>query len=302
MLRYTPKYLKEANQALLAQDIRTARQRLEACDLCPRQCKVNRLAGQTGICRTGPAARVSSWGPHFGEEAPLVGTGGSGTIFFSGCNLMCSFCQNYGISHNERGFDTTPEQLAGIMLDLQHQGCGNINFVTPSHVVPQILEALPLAAEQGLRIPLVYNSSGYDRVDALRLLEAAFDIFLPDFKFWDPEPAKRFCQAPDYPETARKAIQEMFRQAGNLRTDTLGKAISGVIIRHLVMPLGLAGTEQIMAFLKELVSPGIHVNIMSQYRPMGETGSIPDLSRPVTRREYHDALEAAKRLNMVIMD
>ena len=221
---------------------------MSPCRVCPRRCKVDRLSDEKGICQTGAKAVVSSYAPHFGEESPLVGSGGSGTIFFTHCNLLCLFCQNYEISHLGQGLETDAGQLASMMVSLQRQGCHNINFVTPSHVVPQILAALPKAIEKGLTVPLVYNSSGYDSPETLKLLEGIIDIYMPDFKFWNRESAKRYAKAPDYPEVAQKAILEMHRQVGDLVMDDEGVAVKGLLVRHLVMPGGLEETREDIAF------------------------------------------------------
>ena len=209
---------------------------LNGCTLCPRECNVDRLSGDSGICKTQDKVLVSSYNPHFGEEAPLVGQEGSGTIFFAHCNLMCNFCQNYDISHEGHGQVIIDEQLAQIMLQLQNIGCHNINFVTPSHVVTQILSALEIAVENGLSVPLVYNTGGYDKVETLELLDGVFDIYMPDFKFWDSEIAEKTCNARDYPEIAQKAVVEMHRQVGDLVIDENGIAQRGLLVRHLVLP------------------------------------------------------------------
>lgn len=262
--------------------------------MCPRACGVNRLEDEEGRCLTARAARVASFNLHFGEEAPLVGEGGSGTIFFAGCNLGCVFCQNHDISHGVDGSTAaTPEQLAGIMRSLQDQGALNINFVTPSHVVAQILEALPLAVEMGLRLPLIYNSSGYDSVDTLRLLHGVVDIYMPDVKFWEQAPAARYCDAPDYARRARQALREMYRQVGDLRFDAEGIAVRGLLVRHLVMPGGAAGSAEWMRFLAEEISRETYVNVMDQYRPCGRAGDYPELLRGVTPEEYEAARHTA---------
>jgi putative pyruvate formate lyase activating enzyme len=263
---------------------------MASCTLCPRLCRVDRLAGETGICRTGRRASVSSFNAHFGEEAPLVGANGSGTIFFTHCNLLCLFCQNFEISHEGIGEEASDEQLAAVMLALQRQGCHNINFVTPSHVVPQILAALELAVPAGLNVPLVYNSGGYDRVETLGLLDGVIDIYMPDFKFWDPAVAQQACDAPDYPEVARQALLEMHRQVGDLELDERGIARRGLLVRHLVMPGGLAGTAQIMRFIAREVSPQTYVNVMSQYRPCGRAHEVPGLGAALSADEYRRAV------------
>lgn len=275
---------------------------LRDCRLCPRACGVNRLEGELGFCRTGRLARAASFGPHFGEEAPLVGSHGSGTIFFSSCNLLCSFCQNYDISHLRDGVEVDAGKIAGMMLHLARRGCHNINFVTPSHVVPQILEAVVLAAGAGLDLPLVYNSGGYDTVETLRLLEDVFDIYMPDFKFWDEEPARTFCSAPGYRSVACEALGEMHRQVGDLEMDGLGAARRGLLVRHLVMPGGLAGTAGVMGFLARDISRNTYVNVMDQYRPCYRAGDDLRIDRRISAAEYEEALEAARRAGIARLD
>ncbi len=270
---------------------------LADCTLCPRRCQVDRLAGEKGFCRTGKNAVVASYCAHFGEESCLVGVSGSGTIFFANCNLGCVFCQNYSISHQGEGVEVDSGQLAAIMLSLQKQGCHNINLVTPSHVVPQIVAALPVAIAKGLTLPLVYNSSGYDAVDTLRLLEGIVDIYMPDFKFWNRESAKRFANAPDYPDKARKAISEMHRQVGDLQIDAQGLAVKGLLVRHLVMPGGLAETGEIMNFLAKL-SKQTYVNVMEQYRPLYQAGKYPPINKPLSPEEYEQAANLAKQAGL----
>ncbi|UCF94107.1 MAG: radical SAM protein, partial [Desulfobacterales bacterium] len=231
-----PAYIGSYENGRLAAQAKAAYKILKSCTLCPRKCKVDRLSGETGICRTGKYASVASYNPHFGEEAPLVGTSGSGTIFFAHCNLMCLFCQNFEISHEGCGQEVSTSVLAGLMLALQRQGCHNINFVTPTHVVPQILAAVEAAVPEGLAVPLVYNTGGYDLPHTLRLLEGVVDIYMPDFKFWDPEIALKACNARDYPEVAQQALIEMHRQVGDLVVDEKGIAQRGLLIRHLVLP------------------------------------------------------------------
>jgi putative pyruvate formate lyase activating enzyme len=275
---------------------------LEDCMLCPRACRVNRLHGELGFCRTGRYAKVASFGAHFGEEAPLVGTHGSGTIFFSSCNLLCSFCQNYDISHLRDGVEVGAKELAGMMIDLADKGCHNINFVTPSFVVPQILEALVLAADAGLDLPLVYNTGSYDSVETIRLLEDIFDIYMPDFKFWEEEPAKSFCSAPDYQEVACAACKEMHAQVGDLVIDRGGIAQRGLLVRHLVMPGGLAGTREVMGFLAQEISRNTYVNVMDQYRPCYKAKDDPRIHRRITHAEYEEALEAARTAGIHRLD
>lgn len=266
---------------------------LGSCTLCPRHCQVNRLEGEKGICKTGRQAMVSSYHPHFGEERCLVGRNGSGTIFFTNCNLLCSFCQNYSISHQGNGEEVTDEELAAMMLHLQKQGCHNINFVTPSHVIPQIVSAVAIACEQGLNIPLVYNSGGYDSVESIQMLEGIIDIYMPDLKFSDPVIARETCNAPDYFEVAKKAIREMHRQVGDLKMNSQGIATRGLLVRHLVMPEDAAGTGKIMEFLANEISKDTFVNIMDQYYPCGETWKKCKLGRAITYQEYLKAMNIA---------
>jgi putative pyruvate formate lyase activating enzyme len=299
---HPPLYLETERKGILGQRIAFAQKALKACTLCPRRCRVDRTAGNLGICQTGRQALVASYNAHFGEESPLVGKHGSGTIFFSHCNLLCSFCQNYDISHEGWGQAVSAEQLSRIMLDLQNAGCHNINFVTPSHVVPQILAALAVAIPQGLRLPLVYNTSAYDRVSTLKLLDGIIEIYMPDFKFWDPEVARRTCQAPDYPQVARKAIVEMHRQVGDLVIDADGLARRGLLLRHLVLPAGLAGTRQIMRFIARKVSDRTYVNIMAQYHPCGRAAEIAELASALSRQDYLGAVQEAKAEGITRLD
>ena len=276
---------------------------LAACRLCPRQCGMNRLEGETGFCQTGRQAFLASYNLHHGEEDPLVGTHGSGTIFFAGCNLGCVFCQNYDISHFTRGaVEVTPDQLAQVMLHLQNQGAHNINFVTPTHVVPQILEALPMALSMGLAVPLVYNCGGYERLETLGLVDGIFDIYMPDAKFNDPDVAQRLCQARDYPERARAAIAEMHRQVGDLVVDTNGVAIHGLLVRHLLLPDDLAGSEAWFRFLARSISPSTYLNIMDQYRPCGKASSFPELQGGISFEQLDAALKLARDCGLSRLD
>jgi putative pyruvate formate lyase activating enzyme len=297
-----PAYLKTNKENIFQERVAKALSTLTCCILCPRMCRVNRLAGELGVCRTGRQAMISSYSPHFGEEDPLVGRDGSGTIFFTHCNLRCVFCQNYDISHLGEGYEIEPSDLSNIMIRLQEQGVHNINFVTPSHVVAQILEALPQAIEQGLHIPLVYNSSGYDSVETLELLDGIVDIYMPDLKFADSDVARRYCNAPDYPEQAKAAVREMHRQVGDLVMNEQGIAERGVLVRHLVMPEGKAGTYELMKFLAEEVSQNTYVNIMNQYRPCGGAAQFSELSRALTLAEYQQALNDAQAAGITRLD
>ena len=295
-------YLSLHEQGVLAGRIAKARKRLSPCRICPRQCKVDRLVNEKGTCRTGVTAVVSSYTPHFGEESPLVGSGGSGTIFLTHCSLLCVFCQNYELSHLGQGIETDASQLSSMMVSLQRQGCHNINFVTPTHVVPQIIAALPKAIEKGLTVPLVYNSSGYDSVQTLQLLEGIFDIYMPDFKFWTGESGKRFAKARDYPEVAKKAILEMHRQVGDLVLDEEGVATKGLLVRHLVMPGGLYETREIFRFLAREVSVDTYVNVMDQYRPCGKAHQYPSINRRLQNDEFQRALKLAAEAGLRRLD
>jgi putative pyruvate formate lyase activating enzyme len=299
---FEPSYIRLCREGLLQERALQAVEMLRDCTLCPRECHVDRLAGERGFCETGRRAIVSSFNAHFGEEAPLVGSSGSGTIFFSACNLLCTFCQNYEISHLREGAEVEPVQLAAMMLRLAKSGCHNVNFVTPTHVVPQILEGLVVAAGNGLRVPLVYNSGGYDKVETLRLLDGVFDIYMPDFKFWDADQATKFCRAPDYREIARAAVGEMHRQVGDLETDKRGVALKGLLVRHLVMPNDAARSEDVMRFLADEISTETYVNVMDQYRPCGEAHKDPSISRRITPEEYERALDAARRAGLTRLD
>jgi putative pyruvate formate lyase activating enzyme len=302
MTPYIPVYIQTKQHGELTRRIQAVREMLRDCTLCPRRCHVNRLENQTGVCNTGEHAIVASYTLHFGEEAPVVGQGGSGTIFFTHCNLTCNFCQNYDISHEGVGRNVSDEQLSAMMLALQQQGCENINVVTPSHVVPQILSALSLAVDGGLRVPLVYNTGCYDSLETLRLLDGIFDIYMPDFKFWSADVARSTCNAPDYPEVACSAIREMHRQVGDLKIDAHGVAQCGLLVRHLVMPNGLAGTGEVMRFLAGEISPHTYVNIMAQYHPCGQAVSIPELNRRITAEEYEIALQEARDAGITRLD
>jgi len=271
-----------------------AQDRLRNCTLCPRRCRVDRTAGETGFCGTGTSAVVASYGPHFGEEPPLVGRYGSGTIFFCGCNLGCIFCQNYDISHLRRGDDLSSEELAAMMLSLQKGGRHNINFVTPTHVVPQILDALVIARSHGLTVPLVYNCGGYESVETLELLDGVIDIYMPDAKYSDNAVGKALCNVPDYWDVCRAALKEMQRQVGDLQIDSRGVATRGLLVRHLVLPEGLAGTPEVMRFLADEISEHTYVNIMEQYRPCYRADEDARLRRRITVEEFAEALDAAR--------
>jgi putative pyruvate formate lyase activating enzyme len=297
----TPSYL-HLSIVELEERARKAFMRMESCDLCARVCHTNRLNGKLGVCKTGTKARVSAYGPHMGEEDPLRGWKGSGTIFFARCNLRCVFCQNHAISQADAGMEVAAQELANIMLKLQEQGCHNINLVSPSHVVPQILEALVLAVESGLRVPLVYNTGGYDSLETLALLDGIVDIYMPDMKFTQGGYAKKYTRAQDYPKVNRMAVREMHRQVGDLQTDEDGLASRGLLVRHLVLPRNLAGTKQIVEFLASEISPNTYLNLMDQYHPAYIAASYPELNRPITRGEYDAAYRIAKQAGLNYLD
>lgn len=286
-------YLDPGVRSSLDRRAAAARARMSPCRLCPAECGARRLEGETGRCRTGALANVSSAGPHFGEEAPLVGPGGSGTIFFSGCGLGCVFCQNWQTSRNLDGRPATESRLAGIMLRLQDIGCENINLVTPTHVVPQILGALSLAVGGGLRLPIVYNTSGYELTDTLRLLAGVVDIYMPDLKWMRPWVGRELASAPDYAERAKEALVEMHSQVGDLTLDGRGVATRGLLVRHLVLPRGLAGSRAALRFLAQRISKNTYVNVMAQYRPCGEAVGHPIIGTSLRAEEYKRALRAA---------
>lgn len=293
---FEPAYLALYRSGELQRRARAALERLADCHVCPRNCGVNRLANKTAACKSGRYALVGSHFAHFGEEDCLRGWNGSGTIFFSWCNLRCVFCQNFDVSQDGVGLEARPERLAQMMLELQEMGCHNINFVTPEHVVPQLLEALPLAVARGLRLPIVYNTSAYDSLDSLHLMEGIVDIYMPDFKFWDDRLSLRFLKARDYPEAARQAVREMQRQVGPLKLDENGLAKRGLLVRHLVMPGQIAGAESIMRFLAEEISADTYVNVMDQYYPAGKVSAekYTEINRRTTSREYKQAVDVAR--------
>ena len=275
---------------------------LQECHLCPRHCGISRLADEHGKCQITSQLIVSSYGPHFGEEAPLVGNHGSGTIFFTYCNLRCIFCQNYTISQLGEGYNVDREELARVMLSLQARGCHNINLVSPTHVVPHILDALELAASMGLHVPLVYNSGGYDSVETLALLDGIVDIYMPDMKYSDEKIAEQFSGIENYPEVNKAAIKEMHRQVGDLQIDEEGIAQRGLLVRHLVLPGRLAGTEDIVRFLAQEVSANTYLNIMAQYHPCHQAFAIPQLSHPLLKKEFDEAINLAHQQGLSRLD
>jgi len=301
---FSPAYLTLFESGELKSRVDRAVKSLRCCTGCPRDCRVDRLQNKFAVCRTGRYAMVASHSPHHGEEDCLRGWRGSGTIFFSGCNLRCVFCQNFDISWQLRGTAAPPERLAAMMVELQDQGCQNINFVTPEHVVPQIIEALPVAIEKGLRLPLVYNTSAYDSSESLQLLDGIVDIYMPDFKYWDSEIARKYSRAPDYPQVARRVIKEMYHQVGDLALDEHGFAKHGLLIRHLVMPRNIAGTRHVVNWIAQELSPTTCINVMPQYYPAGKvTGQeYAEIGRRVTQAEYEQALDEARREGLRCLD
>jgi putative pyruvate formate lyase activating enzyme len=299
--RFVPAYLQTYERGALRDKVEEALALLGSCRICPRDCRVNRLANAHGMCRVGRYARVSSAFPHFGEEDVLRGWQGSGTIFFSWCNLRCVFCQNFETSQIGEGDEVTPRELARLMVQLQAMGCHNINFVTPEHAVPQILEALPYAIELGLRLPLVYNTSSYDSLDSLRLMDGVVDIYLPDFKLWEPEHCRRYLLARDYATTARQVVKAMHRQVGELKVDHQGLALRGVLVRHLVMPGLLEDTRQIVQFLAAELSGDTYVNIMDQYFPawrVTRETKYPEIRRRIWPQELAQAFQYAREAGL----
>lgn len=275
---------------------------LKKCRLCPRNCGVDRTAGEKGFCRTADMPFVSSWGPHLGEERPLVGAGGSGTIFFGNCNLGCIFCQNWTISHRGDGREMSPEKLAHVMLDLQESGCHNINLVTPTHQTPMILRAVMFAVEGGLDVPIVYNCGGYESLESLSILDGIIDIYMPDFKYADPAVGMEYSKVPDYPQRAKEAIREMHRQVGDLVDDEYGVAVRGLLVRHLVLPSGRAGTAEVVRFIAEEISRDTYINIMDQYHPCFKAFGHPPLDRRITSAEYREAINLAIRQGLTRID
>ena len=295
---WEPSYIRLYESGELDQRIEKLNQILESCELCPRRCHVNRLENEKGICRSGKELIISSYAPHFGEEAPLVGIGGSGTIFLTNCNLLCVYCQNYEISHLGYGHIRSDAQVANYMINLQDRGCHNINFVTPTHFTPQLVKATKLAIEKGLRLPLVWNCGGYENTETIALLEDIVDIYMPDIKYAETEPAKQFSKTPDYFPIVKKVVKQMHQQVGDLQLDAKGIAKRGLLIRHLVLPNDLAGSEKVLKFIAEEISNNTYVNVMSQYRPEGKAHNYPELSRYPSREELTKAITIATRLGL----
>lgn len=298
---FEPSYLKLISSGELEHRLKALYARLSPCRLCPNECGVDRLSGEKGLCQVGDKPMVSSYGPHFGEERPLVGFGGSGTIFFTYCNMACVYCQNWEISHLGEGEEISVRDLARIMLLLQARGCHNLNLVTPTHQVPFIVEALKLAAEEGLRLPLVYNCGGYESVETLRLLEGIVDIYMPDFKYADEAVAAKLSKVKGYPQKAKEALKEMHRQVGDLVLEE-GLAVRGLLVRHLVLPGDLSGTKEVLTFIAREISPHTYVNLMDQYHPCGEARKYPPLDRVLFREEYEKALKWAREVGLTRLD
>jgi putative pyruvate formate lyase activating enzyme len=297
-MAFIPSYMSLFEKGELHQRITLLNEFLKECRLCPRQCRVNRLNRKMGYCGGRSGLMVSSASPHFGEEPPLVGHFGSGTIFFTHCNLLCVFCQNYDISHLGKGDYMTSSDLARTMVKLQELGCHNINFVTPTHYVPQIMASLPEAIEMGLRLPIVYNCSGYESLEVIQLLDGVIDIYMPDVKYMDEKYSRRFSNAPDYPEVIKKVLKEMHRQVGDLTINSQGIAERGLLIRHLVMPGGVASSEAALKFIAEEISLHSYVNIMTQYHPLYRADEFPEINRRITHQEYVEATLFARRVRL----
>ncbi len=301
--RDDPRYLSLARKGRLSERVSELAAFYERCHLCPRDCRVNRAAGEKGVCQAGAKVKISSAFAHFGEERPLVGQRGSGTIFFSHCGLRCVFCQNYSISIEGEGVEISDDRLAETMIKVQEFGCHNVNLVTPTHFVPSIVKALARAVELGLKIPLVYNTSGFETPEVLALLDGIIDIYLPDLKYMSPVSSSRFSSgAYNYPYYAKLAVKEMHRQVGELVTDGQGIAVKGVILRHLIMPNHVAGTQEFIKFVASEVSPKTYVNLMAQYRPEYQAKDYPEISRRLTRKELAEAREWAKKYGLSRLD
>ena len=299
---FEPSYLKLLHSGELRSRVSQAYTLMSECCLCAWDCGVDRLSEQLGVCKTGERARVSSYGAHLGEEDPLRGWRGSGTIFFSRCNLRCQYCQNHDISQTSSGYEVEPQQLAAIMLELQESGCHNINFVSPSHVVAPILASVLIASQAGLRLPLVYNTGGYDSLAALRLLDGVIDIYMPDMKYASPQIGLRYSRIREYPAVNQAAVREMHRQVGDLQIDEHGLATRGLLVRHLVLPNNLAGTETILSFLAREISTNTYLNLMDQYRPAYKAHQYKKLNRRITRQEYQQAVQMAEGAGLQRLD
>ncbi|WP_293443188.1 radical SAM protein [Persephonella sp.] len=296
-----PSYIRLYEEGKLGEKVEKAYSFLEECSVCPHNCDINRLKDEKGFCKTGLNVKVASFFPHLGEEFPIRGYSGSGTIFISYCNMRCVYCQNYELSHLGEGKEYTPEEIAGIMLYLQEEGCHNINWVSPSHVVPQLIKALQIAVKKGLKIPIVYNTSSYDSPEIIKLLDGIIDIYLPDLKYLNDQHGKKYSKVKNYPDTAKEVIKLMHKQVGDLKTDERGIAYRGVLVRHLVLPNDISTTKKVLDFLKS-VSPNMHVNIMAQYYPYYKAFEYPELSRRITELEYKEAVRYALQTGLKVVN
>lgn len=302
MNRFNPSYLKLLENGTLDRRAEEAHALLEACHGCANHCGVNRLQGELGACRTGSGIPIASYGAHHGEEDVLRGWNGSGTVFFARCNLQCQYCQNYDISQPDSWPESSPEHLAEIMLELQRRGCHNINLVSPSHIVPQIIESVAIAAKKGLRLPLVYNTGGYDSLEALKLLEGIIDIYMPDMKYSSEENGRKYSKVKDYPRVNKTAVKAMHEQVGDLVLGENGLAVRGLLVRHLVLPNGIAGSREIIRFLADEISKATWLNIMDQYYPAHKAADFPELSRRITHQEYEEVVKMAKEAGLWRLD
>ena len=296
------RYLDLLNSGELENRIAAARQHLQNCDVCPLECGVNRLAEELGVCQTGAFAQVCSYGPHHGEEHPLSGSCGSGTIFFARCNLHCVYCQNADISQFSAGREVDDRELGEIMLDLQSRGCHNINFVSPSHIIPQIMRGVLYAAREDLKIPLIYNTGGYDSTEMLALLDGVVDIYMPDMKYGDEAAGRKYSRVPDYPQINQQAVLAMQRQVGDLQINEVGIATRGLLVRHLVLPNDIASSENVLRFLAEKVSKNVYLNIMAQYHPTYQAGRYPELDRRMTSQEVVQVRKLAQNMGLTRLD
>jgi putative pyruvate formate lyase activating enzyme len=293
-----PVYLESCNNGILDRLIEETFGMLESCRICPRRCGVNRLKDEKGFCKTALLPKICNYMPHHGEEPPISGTHASGTIFFSYCNMACVYCQNYEFSQLGEGREVEFEELADFMLQLQNLGCHNINLVTPTHVMPQILKALRLAIPAGLKIPIVYNTSGYELPEMIKLLEGIVDIYLPDMRYADSDIAMKYSSAPDYPQYNQESVKQMHRQVGNAEIDERGIIKKGIIIRHLVLPGNSSGTDKIMKFIAQELSVDTYISLMSQYLPCYNAGRFKEISRRITYKEYKDAQKIMHRYGL----
>ncbi len=294
-----PSYIKLHKEGIIKKRVKELRELLKNCHLCPHHCEVNRIKGETGICNSDSRLKIASYGPHYGEEAPLVGNKGSGTIFFSNCSLKCVYCQNYEISQKGIGNYVKPAELAEIMLNLQERGCHNINFVTPTHMVYGIIKAVDIAAEKGLEIPLVYNTGGYDSVNTLKLLDGIIDIYMPDVKYASNKKAEKYSNAPNYYDIIKEVLKEMYNQVGDLKIEN-GIAKKGLLVRHLVLPADIAGTKEIINFLVNNISTNTYLNLMEQYYPSFQADNYPELNKRIDYRNYNELLKFAKEQGLRI--